>query len=173
MPRRATTGRRSFRTLLIVGEGDSELAFLSHLKSLYAPRGSGLQVTLRNAHGKGPEHVVEFALRQAQQFSYDSCAALLDTDLTWPPAMIKRARSRKLLLIPSRPCLEGLLLHVLARPVPALSDPCKQALHPLLSGRSTDPGSYAKLFPRRLLDERCTSVESLAELRRLILEQAC
>jgi hypothetical protein len=99
VPKRGATGRPPCRTLLIVGEGDTEVAFLSHLKSLYVPRGSGMQVTLRNAHGKGPEHVVEFALGQARQFSFDTCAAVLDTDLAWPPATVKRARAET----PARP----------------------------------------------------------------------
>ena len=41
------------RTLLIVGEGRHEEAFLNHVKQLYAPRGCGLSVTIKNARGKG------------------------------------------------------------------------------------------------------------------------
>lgn len=43
------------KTLLIVGEGDSEEAFLKHLRELYCSGGAGVAVTVRNAHGKGPE----------------------------------------------------------------------------------------------------------------------
>lgn len=70
------------KTLLIVGEGDSEVAFLKHLRELYCSGGVGVRVTIRNAHGKGPENVIAFAARQAGIYSYDAHAALLDTDLT-------------------------------------------------------------------------------------------
>jgi hypothetical protein len=39
--------RKVARTVLIVGEGDAEVCFLQHLKSLYVQRGSGVVVTLR------------------------------------------------------------------------------------------------------------------------------
>ena len=71
------------KTLLIVGEGDSEEAFLKHLRELYCSGGSGVAVTVRNAHGKGPENVIDHAARQARIYSYDARAALLDTDIPW------------------------------------------------------------------------------------------
>ena len=43
------------KTLLIVGEGRHEEAFLNHVKLRYAPRGCGLAVTIKNARGKGAE----------------------------------------------------------------------------------------------------------------------
>gem|GEM_PF-2578925 len=46
---------KASRTLLIVGEGRHEEAFLNHLKQLYVPRGCGLSVTIKNARGKGRE----------------------------------------------------------------------------------------------------------------------
>jgi hypothetical protein len=48
------------RTLLLVGEGYHEEAFLSHVKQIYAPRGCGLAVTIKNAHGKGAMHVIDW-----------------------------------------------------------------------------------------------------------------
>ena len=54
------------KTLLIVGEGDSEEAFLKHLRDLYCSGGAGLTVTVRNAHGKGPENVIDHAAKQAK-----------------------------------------------------------------------------------------------------------
>ena len=43
------------RTLLIVGEGADEKAFLSYLKQQLVPRGAGLMVTIKNAKGKGSQ----------------------------------------------------------------------------------------------------------------------
>ena len=61
-----TAKRRIAKTLLIVGEGDSECVLLSHLKSIYVVRGSGWVVSIKNARGKGAAHVVDFTIRQAQ-----------------------------------------------------------------------------------------------------------
>ena len=156
--------RTTLRTLLIVGEGDCELAFLKHLKTLYVPRGSGVRATLKNAHGKGPEHVVDFAVRQCRNADYDLRAALLDTDLPWPARLIRDAIARRILLIPSNPCLEGLLLHILDRTVPKTSDACKKSLQAVLGGRPTAAPSYVPLFDRVLLEQRRRSIRSLAWL---------
>jgi hypothetical protein len=83
------------RTLLIVGEGYHEEAFLNHVKQLYAPRGCGLSVSIKNARGKGAKHVVDWAIRQAANTAYDSVAAMLDTDQDWSPAVEKQARAKK------------------------------------------------------------------------------
>lgn len=159
------------RTLLLVGEGDCEVAFLTHLKTLYAPRGCGLQTTLRNAHGKGPEHVVDFAVRQCRNADYDLRAVLLDTDLPWPPRLGKLARARRIRLIPSDPCLEGLLLRILNRAVPETSADCKQVLHEELDGKATLASSYARLFDRATLDRVRQRVKSLADLLDLLQGQ--
>jgi hypothetical protein len=47
------------RTLLIVGEGADEKAFLSYLKEQLVPRGAGLMVTIKNAKGKGAKGVLD------------------------------------------------------------------------------------------------------------------
>ena len=171
--RQSVVHRDPYRTLLIVGEGDAEIAFLSHLKTLYVPRGSGVRVTLRNAHGKGPGHVIDFAVRQARQFDFDSIAVLLDTDLPWPAAAIRAANALHLVLIASAPCLDGLLLQLLGRRVPPQSAECKQIICQLLPGRSTDPDSYGGLFPQTLLDARCATIEPIARLRALMRGQGC
>ena len=156
--------RQTQQTLLLVGEGDCELAFLAHLKTLYVPRGSGIRATLRNAHGKGPEHVVDFAVRQCRNADYDLRAALLDTDLPWAGGLSRVARARRILLIPSVPCLEGLLLHILNRRVPETSDACKRLLQAEMDGKPTAASSYVSLFDRALLESRRQSVKSLAWL---------
>jgi len=160
--------RRTQPTLLLVGEGDCEVAFLTHLKALYAPRGCGLRTTLMNAHGKGPGHVVDYAVRQCLNADYDLRGAVLDTDLPWPPKLAKRARAHRIVLIRSEPCLEGLLLRILNLPVPEDSDDCKRALQGRLPGKPTEPSSYAQLFDRGLLEDRRNSVKSLTWLLDLL-----
>lgn len=98
------------RTVLLVGEGDSEEEFLRYLKGLYVERGSGVAVTIKNARGKGAGHVVDYARRQAMNAQYDVTAALLDTDTDWTDATRKRAKQVGVYVLPCEPCLEALLL---------------------------------------------------------------
>ena len=90
--------RPQYRTLLLVGEGETEQAFLQHVKALYVQCGSGLRVTVRCAHGKGAGHVVDYAIRQ-RIHQLDQVAAQLDTDAGWTAAVQKRAREKRIHLM--------------------------------------------------------------------------
>ena len=50
--------RHTRSTLLVVGEGDTEVAFLRHLRVIFCSACKGVEVTIRNAYGKGPENVI-------------------------------------------------------------------------------------------------------------------
>lgn len=102
--------RKVARTVLLVGEGDAEELLLRHLKALFVHRGSGLAVTIKNARGKGAQHVVDFALRQSRNAEYDEALALFDTDAAWTEQVRANARRGKVQLLPCEPCLEALLL---------------------------------------------------------------
>lgn len=61
---RKSDGQRAvLRTVLLVGEGYAEVAFIAHLRSLYPSRGFGLAITVKNARGMGALSVVNFAIR--------------------------------------------------------------------------------------------------------------
>ena len=109
--------RRAARTVLLVGEGDAEVLFLQHLKSLYVQRGSGVAVTIKNARGKGAAHVVDFARRQSSNAAFDAVAALLDTDTDWNDKTQAAARKARVQVITCAPCLEAVLLAVHQIPV--------------------------------------------------------
>ncbi len=157
--------RRSVsHTVLLVGEGTTEQAFLKYIKSLYISRGCGVGVTIRNAHGKGPDHVVDYAIRQCRNAAYDRVVVLLDTDLKMSAAMRRRARTKKIQIIGSTPCIEGLLLMILGEYVPATSTECKQQYGSALPERLTFPGDYIGSFPKGLLDGRRDGVPELAQL---------
>ena len=98
------------RTVLIVGEGYAEVAFMEHLKALYIARGCGIAVTIKNARGKGALHVVEVAIRQSRNAAFDVKAALLDTDTGWDDKTRSTARKAKVQIVPCIPCLEAMLL---------------------------------------------------------------
>lgn len=95
--------RQVRKTILVVGEGDSEVAFLKHLRSVYCSEGFGAKVTVRNAHGKGPEHVIDHAVGLARIYRYDQHVALLDTDIPWSDQLKRRATKSRIEMIGSTP----------------------------------------------------------------------
>jgi hypothetical protein len=154
MARTAPQPHRAQRTtLLAVGEGDCEEAFLKHLRSLYCANHAGVSVTVRNAHGKGPGNVIGRAIAHMSNRAFDRTLALLDTDLEWTKKDREAARKKGLVLVGSTPCLEGLLLKTLGRPVPQTSNQCKAAVAQLLKADLTETTSYAQHFPKAMLEQ--------------------
>ncbi len=162
-PKRPT--KKLKRTLIFVGEGPAEKAFLAHLKSHYGV--GSLRVTPKSAGGKGPENIIGDAISTLENSKCDQVAVLLDTDLPWPAKYVKEANRLDIELIGSTPCLEGLLLTILRQhhPNPSDNKRCKKALHPQLTGKETEKESYQALFTKQILDEAAADV---AELKRLI-----
>ena len=153
------------QTLLLVGEGETEKAFLQHLYTLYST--GALKIKIKSAGGKGPKNVINDAIGTLKNTDYDTTAVLLDTDLAWPPALVKAATSQRIKLLGANPCLEGLLLSILKhkKPTPCNNQTCKKTLHPLLSGKATDKASYTLLFNKDLLDK---AVDYCHELKILV-----
>jgi len=110
--RGGAASRRVARTVLLAGEGDSEVLFLQHLKRLYVQRGSGVVVTIKNARGKGAGHVVDFADRQSRNAAYDVKVVLLDTDADWNDKTRAMARKARVHVVACEPCLEAVLLQM-------------------------------------------------------------
>lgn len=119
MTRRSTAKPRAVReTLLVVGEGDAEVAFVRHLKRIYGDT-LGRSIQEINAHGKGGRHVLETARRRANNRDHDKVVLLLDIDTDWSDeerAKVRKSRVGKrgrLDVIESEPCLEAWLLRIL------------------------------------------------------------
>lgn len=143
--------RRSInKTLLLVGEGYAEKAFLSHLKSLFS--NGSFKITIVTAGGKGPEHVITHAISCKKCDGYDFVIVLLDTDIPWPKAHIQKAMALGVNLIGSDPCLEGLLLEVIGQKKSETNDGCKKLLHPQLSGPCTERDSYSQVYTLGVLE---------------------
>ena len=117
-----------------------------------------------NARGKGPDHVVGYAIRQRQNAAYDRVVVLLDSDLEISPTVHKRARSIKIQIIRAKPCFEGLLLKILGKYVPTTSADCKARVGDTLPARLTAPEDYKEKFPKDLLDMRRNDVPELGRL---------
>lgn len=137
---------RAQRTLLIVGEGYHEEAFLNHVKQLYAPRGCGLSVTIKNARGKGAKHVIDWTIRQAAIAKFDTVAAMLDTDTDWTHAVAKQARIKKIQVLASIPCFDAMLLRLLGKTPPAGASASKQQLAPFVNHDPTKRQNYEPHF---------------------------
>ena len=140
------------RTLLLVGEGHSEVAFLKHVKSTYAPRGCGLSVTVKNAGGKGAKGVVEWTIRQIALEQHDKVAVLLDTDTDWSGAVEKKARSKKIVVLKSEPCFEAMMLRLLRKSDSGDTRSLKARFAPFVNHDSLCPKSYAEHFDRNCLE---------------------
>jgi 3-methyladenine DNA glycosylase/8-oxoguanine DNA glycosylase len=100
------------RTALIVCEGYAEEALIRHCKTIWLERDAGLVVTIKNARGKGAEHVVDYALRQAANAQFDRLFAVFDTDTDWTERVQARVEEAQLQVIAAEPCLEAVLLTV-------------------------------------------------------------
>jgi len=134
------------RTLLIVGEGYHEEAFLLHVKQLYAPRGCGLSVTIKNARGKGAKHIIEWTGRQIANTAYDTVAVLLDTDTDWSQAVAKHAKTRKIQVLTSDPCFDVMMLRLIGETPSGDVKAMKKHLAPYVNQDAARREHYSKHF---------------------------
>ena len=155
------------KTLLAVGEGKADAAFLKYLRSIYCSGGCGVSVTVRDATGKGPSNVIGTAIGALRISSYDTKLCLLDTDLVWTKQNKSDANRKKIELIGSTPCLEGLLLQILGRAVPASSLDCKQQLKIITGKDMFESEDYEVNFGHAVLQNQRAHISELDKLLRL------
>jgi hypothetical protein len=158
--------RRQRKTLLVMGEGDCEAAFLQHLRNIYCSDNEGVNVTIRNAQGGGPTSIVAQVIRHTRLGSYDKKIALLDTDLVWSDDLKKTAKECDILMVGSSPCLEGLLLGVLKKPTPITSRECKKLLQSHTKTDMTEWRHYESHFSRDIFEEARNFLGELDKLLR-------
>jgi hypothetical protein len=155
---------KAVRTLLLVGEGETEVAFLNHVKSLYAPRGCGLRVFVKNAHGKGAKHVIEWTARQRGIAGYDTVAALFDTDQDWSDAVAKKAKAAKIRMLKSEPLFEAMMLRLLGQSDAGDSKTLKARFAPFANNDPLRAENYAANFGRECLDSKQATEPTIAAL---------
>ncbi len=157
--------KRIQKTLLIVGEGPSEWAFLKHMQSIYDSRENGQKVTIHASNGKSPENIVNTAIRFRGEFNKK--VVFIDSDIALTNKVRREIKSKRIEVIYSQPiCLEGMLLSMLKEVIPITSPQCKKALHPKLDDNPTKSGSYSTLFTREVLDT--CNIESISKLIKLL-----
>ena len=77
---RAKPTRSSKTTVLVVGEGPTEKAFLQFIKELYIMRDADIVVKVECGSGGAPCSVVQRAIRLRGSRAYDKCFVLFDAD---------------------------------------------------------------------------------------------
>lgn len=159
----------SLTTLLIIGEGPDDKAFIDHLKSLFVQRYSGRKVTVKAGDGGSPGNIITHASRAYQSDDYNQRFLVLDADIPPTQSDEKRAKAAGYHIILWQPqCLEGALLDVLGESVQAheTSLNLKLRLHPRLAGHHTQATAYAQLFTLPVLQE--TQNQSVVDVRDLL-----
>lgn len=156
-------------TLLVVCEGDAEVALVRFVKRTYADA-LGRAVQEHNAKGKGGKHVLESGLRRAKNNrAYDKIVLLLDTDRDWDDALRARARKARvgkhpISVIEANPCLEAWLLQILGIETEGDTRHMKKKFEERTGGEAHEPGWMERHLNRDLLDEARARVSQLAEL---------
>ncbi|MBB3213824.1 hypothetical protein FHW67_003125 [Herbaspirillum sp. Sphag1AN] len=151
---------RNHKTLLLVGEGIHDEAFLTHVKRHKAPRGCGLIVTIRNANGKGALHVVDYTIRQKQNAQFDQVAAMVDTDTDYSDRVLALAKRHRITLISAAPCFEALLLRTIDQKLGETKQ-LKKQLSPFVNDKPGEASSYEKHFGLPALENACEKEEAL------------
>ena len=155
------------KTLLAVGEGKADAAFLKYLRGIYCSGGGGVNVSVRDASGKGPSNVIGTAIGAFRISSYDKKLCLLDTDLVWTKQNRSDAKRKKIELVGSTPCLEGLLLQILGKAVPASNLDCKRQLKIITGKDMFEPDDYSANFDYVVLQTQRAHIAELDKLLRL------
>lgn len=156
---------------LIYGEGPSDVAFLKYLKSVFASRGTGFEIRADGDEGGDPVHVLRKCLNYRGGTEYSTRTILMDTDLLWHPTdVVERAAKAGISLLPSTPCLEGLLLAILDQRIPGSSRECKREIHQnwIPENLMLTPAAYEKHFPEPHLRARASAVPVLGALIQLM-----
>lgn len=95
-------------------EGADEKGFLDHVRRLLTPRGCGLAVTIKNAHGKGAANVLQTAIieKRRANTAYDRWGVFFDTDTEDDNSrkLARKAEQSEIVLLRSEPNLEALLI---------------------------------------------------------------
>lgn len=153
MAKKKTPRTTQQTTLIIVGEGECEKAFLEHLKSLYNERHSGKKIKIDYQGGGSPHDIIKYTHKTTRHISYDEIYILMDSDVTVADSDQKFAKDNRFTILYSTPlCLEGMLLEVLGQPTPTTAQACKDSLYPQLSGNPTQKDSYLPLFDKPTID---------------------
>lgn len=156
--------RKTNRTVLIVVEGETEEAFVTHLKNIYYHRGMRLTVRIRNAYGHGPQGIINKLQSVARGEDFAHRIAVLDSDIPLKATEEKWLRQAKIETIVSIPAIEATLLITLGKHAPDVTDACKNELQKYAPGDPTDAYYYKNYFPFETLEQARGKIPALDAL---------
>ncbi|SER53261.1 hypothetical protein SAMN04487958_101470 [Vreelandella subterranea] len=154
-PARQRPRQASQTTLLIVGEGADDQAFIKHMHQQLRSLQSRIKPRIEKQSGGSPGNIIDNAARKYAHQDFDRRFIVLDSDIALSQQQHDKARKQGFRLILWSPtCLEGALLEVLGERVNAheAAQQLKDRLHPRLAGHHTEKAAYAGLFPRPVLE---------------------
>lgn len=159
-------------TLLIVGEGPDDQAFIKHMNQELRADNSHIRPKIEKQSGGSPGNIITNAVRKYEHQSFDQRYLVLDSDIPISQQDHDKAKEHGYRIIQWSPvCLEGALLDVLGEKVssnePAAS--LKKRLHPLLDGHHTDSAAYQSRFPRVVLE--VATNESVVAVKRALFQE--
>ncbi|WP_417516477.1 hypothetical protein [Marinobacter sp.] len=170
--RRSANRQASKTTLLIVGEGPDDQAFIKHMHQQYQADNTGVKPFIEKQSGGSPGNIITNAIRKYGHLPFDQRYIVLDSDI--PITQQERDRARRhgyRILLWAPVCLEGALLDVLGEKVHEgdAAELLKKRLHPLLNGHHTDSKAYGNCFPRVVI-EKATN-ESVVAVRKALVQE--
>ncbi|MDR5874312.1 hypothetical protein [Vreelandella gomseomensis] len=176
MARKHTTRKRprqvSQTTLLIVGEGADDQAFIKHMHQQLRSPQSCIKPRIEKQSGGSPGNIIDNAARKYDSQDFDRRFIVLDADVPLTQQQRDKARKQGFRLILWSPtCLEGALLETLDERVNdhETAQQLKDRLHPRLAAHHTEPAAYAGLFPRPVLQAATNA--SVVDVRSALAEQ--
>ena len=174
-PSKKRNRRQIKHTVLAVGEGNTEKAFLKYLKSLYGRRYDEISIKVESTQGGSPKTIIYQVVKMHPE-RYDTAFLLLDTQPAWPDKSDSNAKESNLDLIGSVPCVEGLFLTILnPRKEWGHTSPaeCKRIFERKYIGRSNKfhEENYYRVFPKDLLEKARNRVPALDKILKLMFEK--
>ena len=160
---------------LFFGEGAEDRAFLCHLKDVFVNK-STHYIKLEKGFGGSPVDVVKEALKHSD-IGYDLIIVVIDGDRPQQEynEIKKLIKGKNLKVIIMRPCMESVLLSILEpgkKWHSKKTDHCKSRFEReyVSAKHRTNPKSYVKHFPKKVISEARSRIPELDGLVRHITE---
>ena len=159
--------RKAKKAVLFVGEGSTEKAFLGYLKELFHKRGCGISVKIESGDGGSPDYVIVKAMRLMQYSGYDVAFVLVDDDVRCSQKTRREAGKKKITILQTTPCIEGLFLEILQyvgfNSTTTTTAQCKKIFHKnyMAEKLKFDKNNYAGIFLKALLEKQRENVPTL------------
>ncbi len=158
------------RTVRVVCEGDAEVCFIKHVRSIYLERSRNVALSTKNARGKGGHHVLQQALAPRVCVGIADIAIFLDTDTDtdWDDTQRAKAKRTIVHVLESEPCLEAWLLAGAGHVSTGDSANRKRIFAEKFGAAAHDENVYARNFGRATLGAARGRVPVLNRLLELI-----